>query len=166
MSRYGKAVSGQTLLAEFKAKKAGQYQFRLYPQLWKSPELARYYTGRRWDVVKFEKPPPALPDAPGIYMFVVGPYCGGLKDHSYIFYVGKAKSIKTRYSNYLDEKEGKGFNPREEVMLFLNNFDGYLFFHYIQVPEAELTQAEDLLKNNLTPVANDQIPIIGKLTTP
>src|SRR5687767_841506 len=110
MSRYGEAMEGKALLAEFKAKKAGEYQFRLYPQLWKSAELKNYYSGRNWNIVKFVSPAPQLPDSPGIYMFVVSPYCGGLKDHSYIFYVGKAKSIRRRYGNYLEEKEGRGYN--------------------------------------------------------
>ena len=156
---------GKTLLAEFQAKKAGEYQFRLYPQLWKSNDLKNYYTGRTWNVVKFADPPPTLPEASGIYMFVVGPYCGGLKDHSYIFYVGKAKNIKRRYSNYLDEKEGRGENPRGPIMLLLNDFDGFLDFHFTEVPEAELDRAEGLLKDNLTPVSNTQLEIIGKLTT-
>jgi hypothetical protein len=32
------------------------------------------------------------------------------------------------------------------------------------VPEAELDQAEALLKDNLTPVANAQLELIGRLT--
>lgn len=165
MSRYGEAMTGDALLAEFKAEKEGLYQFKLYPQLWKCAELSTYYAGRKWDVVSFTDPPPPLPDVSGIYMFIVGPYCGGLKDHSYIFYVGKAKNIKTRYDDYLLEKAGKGNNPRKAIMMLLNDFKDYLYFHYTQVPEAELDQAESLLKDNLTPAANTQLDLIGKLTT-
>jgi len=166
MPRYGEAPTGEKLLAAIKAKKEGEYKFRLYPQLWKSEELASYYTGRQWEIVKFETTPPPLPEISGIYMFVVGPYCGGLKDHSYIFYVGKTKNIISRYADYLNEKAGKGTNPRKEVMLFLNEFAGFIHLHYTRVPENELTLAEDILKNNLTPVANTQLPIIGYLVKP
>lgn len=163
MARYGEVPIENPLLAEFKAKKAGLYQFKLYPQLWSSPELAAYYKGRQWDVVPFIDPPPALPAESGIYMFVVGPYCGGLRDHSYIFYVGKATNLKQRYSDYLTEKAGEGPSPREHVVMFLNEFDGYLHFHYTLVPKEELAQAEALLKDNLTPVANTQLELIGRL---
>jgi len=164
MPRYGEVPTENALLGEFKAKKAGLYQFKLYPQLWGSTELAQYYTGRNWNIVPFTNPPPPLPESAGIYMFVVGPYCGGLKDHSYIFYVGKTTNIKERYPAYLVEKAGGGSNPRGEIMLFLNDFDGYVHFHYTLVPEAELGQAEALLKDNLTPVANTQLELIGRLT--
>ena len=158
-------MTGKALLAEFKAKKEGMYQFKLYPQLWKSPALARYYSGRKWDVHEFTNPAPSLPDISGIYMFVVAPYCAGLKDHSYIFYVGKAKNIRKRYNEYLIEKEGGGENPRGEIMILLNDFEGYLHFHFTAVPEVELKTAEDLLKDNLTPVSNTQLALIGKLTS-
>jgi hypothetical protein len=97
-------------------------------------------------------------------MFVVGPYCGGLRDHSYIFYIGKATNLRKCFAEYLVEKAGGGPNPREQIMLFLNEFSGYLYFHYTLVPKNELTKAEALLKDNLTPVANTQLELIGRLT--
>lgn len=165
MSRYGEALEGKALLAEFKAEKEGIYEFKLYPQLWHSKDLATFYAEKKWTICEFKTPPPELPTTSGIYMFVVGPYCARLKDHSYIFYVGKTNNIKKRYSQYLDEKEGKGTNPRKEIMLLLNNFEGFLYFHFAEVAESELTKAEDLLKDSITPVSNTQLGIIGKLTT-
>ena len=164
MTRYGEAPTDNPILADIKAKREGLYEFKLYPQLWSCPDLAAYYKGRKWEVVPFTDTPPALPASSGIYMFVVGPYCGDLKDHSYIFYVGKATSIRTRYSNYLDEKQGRGPSPREKIVLFLNAFDGYLHFHYTLVPKEDLDHAEALLKDNLTPVANTQLELKGRLT--
>ena len=163
MVRYGEASIESPVLADFRAKKEGIFQFKLYPQLWGSKELASYYKGRKWEVVPFSDPPPALPDKPGIYMFVAGPYCGDLADHSYILYVGKATSLKKRYPKYLTEKNGGGENPREHVVLFLNHFAGYLQFHYTLVPKEELTMAEALLKDNLTPYGNTQLELKGRL---
>ena len=163
MARYGEVPTDNPLLAEFRAEKAGRYEFHLYPQLWGNPELNGYYTARKWETVDFISPAPPLPEAPGIYMFVVGPYCGGLKDHSYIFYVGKTVNIKTRYAGYLAEKDGKVSNPRKAIMLFLNDFEGYIHGHYTLVPKEEIAKAESLLKDNLTPVANIQLHIIGRL---
>jgi hypothetical protein len=165
MDRYGQVPVANPLLAEFLAEKAGIYPFKLYPQLWISPKLAAYYKGRKWTIVPFTDPPPPLPDKSGIYMFVVGPYCGGLQDHSYIFYVGKATSIKKRYPRYLLEKAGKGPNPRKNVVLFLNDFEDHLQFHYTLIPKGQITRAEALLKDNLTPPGNVQLEIIGRLTT-
>ena len=164
MANYGAAPIGNPVLAHIKAKRDGLYEFKLYPKLWSCPTLAAYYKGRKWEVMSFTNHPPALPASSGIYMFVVGPYCGDLKDHSYIFYVGKATNIRKRYAEYLKEKAGKGANPREQIVLFLNEFDGYLHFHYTLVPKGELTQAEALLKDNLTPVANTQLELKGRLT--
>jgi hypothetical protein len=163
MVRYGEAPVQNPVLADFLAKKEGIFPFKLYPKLWSTKELSSYYKGRKWAMVPFTDPPPALPDESGIYMFVAGPYCGGLADHSYIFYVGKATSLKKRYPKYLTEKAGGGTNPREHVVLFLNHFDGYLQFHYTLVPKEELKMAEALLKDNLTPYGNTQLELKGRL---
>src|ERR1035441_9481368 len=82
MARYGEVPTDNPILADIKAKREGLYEFRLYPKLWSCPDLAAYYKRRKWEVVPFTSPPPALPVSSGIYMFVVGPYCGDLKDHS------------------------------------------------------------------------------------
>lgn len=166
MAGYGAAPIGNPVLAHIRAKKAGIYPFKLYPVLWKSNELTAYYSSRTWQSVKFTDPGPDLPKISAIYMFVVGPYCGGIKDHSYIFYVGKTKNLRRRYGDYLLEKAGKGTNPRDEVVHFLNEFDGYTYLHYTPVPEQELPTAEALLKDNLTPVANTEIDLEGKLVVP
>jgi hypothetical protein len=163
MVRYGEAKVENRILADFLAKKEGIFDFKLYPKLWSTKELSSYYKGRKWEVVPFTDPPPSLPDESGIYMFVAGPYCGGLADHSYIFYVGKATSLKKRYPKYLTEKAGGGANPRERVVIFLNHFHGYLQFHYTLVPKEELTKAEALLKDNLTPYGNTQLELKGRL---
>jgi len=50
---YGKVPTDNPVLAHFKAKKEGIYSFKLYPQLWSSPERASYYTGRKWEASAF-----------------------------------------------------------------------------------------------------------------
>ena len=107
MSRYGQATKGEALRAQFAAKGQGAYEFKLYPELWSSAdkEIKDYYLNRVWNSVRFVDPPPdTLPNHSGIYMFVVAPHCGGLSDHSYIFYVGKALNLKARYKEYVKEK--------------------------------------------------------------
>ena len=166
MSKYGEVPSGERLVAQFRAKRMGRYTFELYPELWTVPRLAEYYKGRSWTVTRFTDPPASnVPASSGIYMFVVAPHCGGLEDHSYIFYVGQATNLQTRYRQYLSEQKGEGTNPREEVVIFLDHLQDHVFFHFTLVPKEELDEAENLLKDNLTPPANKQKTIVGRLVT-
>jgi len=166
MSRYGEAMTGAVLEAQFAAKLKGVYEFRLHPELWATPGINAYYPGRAWTSVRFIAPaPPEVPAVSGIYMFVVAPHCGTLADHSYIFYVGKATNLRTRYAEYLREKACNCESPRENVVRFLNHLEDYVFFHFTPVPQNELDHAESLLKDNLTPFANTQVNIIGRLNT-
>lgn len=106
MVRYGEANIENPVFTNFLKKTEGIFPFKLYPRLWATKELTPYYTDRAWLIVPFTDSPPDLPDEPGIYMFVAGPYCGGLADHSYIFYVGEATSLRRRYPRYLEEEAG------------------------------------------------------------
>jgi hypothetical protein len=164
MSKYGEVPSGQSLLAQFLAKKRGRYTFELYPELWVIPKLSEFYSGRSWTATRFIDPPAIdIPAKSGIYIFVVAPHCGQLEDHSYIFYIGQTTNLRTRYRQYLSEQKGEGSSPREEVVLFLDHLRDFVFFHFTLVPKAELDEAENLLKDNLTPPANKQKTIIGRL---
>jgi len=166
MSRYGEAMTGDALQAQFTAKQRGVYEFSLYPELWlnEDEKIRNFYLGREWESVKFNNPPPdTVPNLSGIYMFVVAPHCGALTDHSYIFYVGKASNLKSRYKEYLKEKACENENPREKVVRFLNHMEGFIYFHFTLVPGTQLDYAEALLKDNLTPFANIQTKIIGRL---
>lgn len=163
MPRYGEAQVGNPILAEFQAEKDGIYDFKLYPQLWGSLELERFYRGRNWTIHQFLDPGPDLEPISGIYMFVVSPECGGIRDHSYIFYVGQTTNQRVRYKHYLNEKKGNVANPRRALVMLLNYFEGYIYFHFTPVPAADLDRAEKILKDNITPVSNTQLEIIGRL---
>jgi hypothetical protein len=161
---YGEAPKGDALIAQIQASVVGQYTFELYPELWATPRITEYYRGRQWTITKFSNPPViAIPAVSGIYMFVVAPCCGELTDHSYIFYVGQTKNLKERYKNYLSEQVGLGTNPRPKVVRFLSHLKEHVYFHFTEIPEDELDEAEDLLKDNLTPPANDRKTIMGRL---
>lgn len=164
MAKYGEVPSGEQLLAQFRAKRIGRYTFELYPELWTIPRIAEYYKGRSWNTTRFTDPPAiSIPASSGIYMFVVAPHCGELEDHSYIFYVGQATNLQTRYRHYLREQKGEGPNPREEVVMFLDHLRDHVYFHFTLVSKDELDEAENLLKDNLTPPANKQKTIVGRL---
>ena len=166
MAGYGEVKKGAPLVAQFMAHKLGKYSFELHPELWATPRISEYYNGKAWQVIRFADPPAiAIPAESGIYLFVVAPRVGGLDDHSYIFYVGQTDNLKRRYGDYLAEQAGRGTNPREKVVIFLNHLKEHVFFHFTLVPQGELDEAEDLLKDNLTPPANTRKQIIGRLAT-
>ena len=166
MSTYGEVPKGDALIAQFLARRECEFTFELHPEFWGIPEVSDYYRGRVWQEVRFTDPPAtAIPSESGIYMFVVAPHCGSLKDHSYIFYVGKTDDLKRRYSEYLLEQRGLGPNPREKVVRFLHLLRDHVVFHFTLIPDSELLHAEKLLKDNLTPPANSQLDVIGRLET-
>ena len=163
---YGEAPKGTALKGQFAAMDEGVYAFSLYPQLWLSQgeNIKDFYLHREWNSVKFvDQLPEIVPNDSGIYMFVVAPHCGGLADHSYIFYVGQAVNLKSRYKDYVKEKAYEGPNPRKKVTRFLNHLEAYTYFHFTLVPRNELDKAESLLKDNLTPYANTTVPLTGRL---
>ena len=166
MGKYGEAPRGEAFKAQIAAIQSGVFDFELYPELWKGTSITGFFRDKTWKVVRFCDPQPKkISTKAGIYLFVVSPYCGGIKDHSYVFYVGQTKNFSQRYKEYLYEKKGLGTNPRPKVVRFLNHFQDFLFFHFTEISESELNFAEDLLKDNLTPPGNDKKTIFGRLKT-
>jgi hypothetical protein len=49
------------------------------------------------------------------------------------------------------------------VVRFLNHLREHIYFHFTEIPESEAEEAEDLLKDNITPPANDRKTILGRL---
>lgn len=162
---YGEVPKGEKVMAEINAKTLAKFSFEFHPKLWAecSGVILKYYGSKKWSTLQFCSGATLPPENSGIYMFVVAPRCGDIYDHSYIFYIGKTKDLRRRYNDYLNEQAGKCENPREKVVRFLNYFKGYLFFHYTLVPEHELEMAENLLKDNMTPPANDHLNIRGRI---
>lgn len=87
-----------------------------------------------------------------------------VSDHSYIFYIGKATNLRTRYASYLREQRFRLPHNRQRVGELLSDFDGWLHFKYVLVPASDLDSAENFLKDNITPPGNTQLAVIGRLT--
>ena len=154
---YGAAPLATTQVPTHIAQALGKFEFELHPELWRKPAIRQFYQGRVWHRVDFVSTPPmSLPAASGIYMFVVSPRCADLVDHSYIFYFGQTGNFRTRYRQYLLERQDKG-SKRPPVVHFLSHFEGYVQFHYTLVPNHQLDEAENLLKDNVRPYANERL---------
>ncbi len=165
---YGTVPKGPDLKAQFQRKKLGTFEFLLYPELWSELDCRAYYCGKQWAEVHFSpRSRELVPAESGIYMFVSrSGYSEFISDHSYVLYVGKATSLNSRYYSYIREQRYLLDHTRERVAELLDHFEGWLYFRYILVPASELDQAENLLKDNLTPPGNTQLKIIGRLQEP
>ena len=146
------------------AKRAGKFDFELYPQLWERTGYATIMRAAKWKHVFFDQAShPKIPKLSGIYMFVVAPRHAYLRDHTYIFYVGKADDLYRRYGEYLEEKLGEDLeHDRERIVDFLNYFKGHIYFNYTTCPAGELIQREDYLVDHIYPWANSRHRKVAK----
>lgn len=138
--------------------RAAKYDFELYPQLWERKNNHLRMRKARWSRVYFcDKNKHSVPDVPGIYMFVVAPRHAYIKDHTYVFYVGKTTNLKRRYCQYIREEYGEDLeHDRERIVDFLSRFRGYVYFHYHVCDEREIEQKEDYLVDRIFPWANSR----------
>ena len=163
---YGDVKTLSPMAAQWLAADTHQYTFKLHPELWRIPEVEAYYRGRSWTKISFDEAKAKdVPDESGVYMFVAEPRMAALDDHSYIFYVGKATSLRARFKVYFKEMRCELDHNRKNVVKFLSHLNPYLFFHYTLIDTADIAKAEALLKDNIDPPANTQTEVIGRLTT-
>ena len=97
-----------------------------------------------------------IPGQPGIYTLIVKPGIAGHPACSYLMYVGKTSSLRRRFGNYLNEKNRETGRPK--IIQLLNKYPDNLWFCFTQLPESELSSAEDALINAFVPPCNDQLP--------
>lgn len=113
-----------------------------------------------WKFVKFDAAnAEAVPNATGVYSFVVNP---GICEHPgthYLLYLGRARSVtlRARFRDYLREKTAE--KGRAPVQKMLNNWPENLWFYYAKVADSAVIDAleEDLLAAYLPPV-NQNFP--------
>ena len=91
-----------------------------------------------WQKVKFtDGNRVSIPQARGIYAFVVEHNGFQLPPHGYVMYVGITgktigRTLRKRYGEYLREKK---VNKRAGVHYMLNNWAASMFFHYAVVTD-------------------------------
>ena len=139
---------------------AGQIQihrvtFVLYPVQWMGYSYPRPLD---WSVLPFIAASQAsLPDAPGVYAFLVQPKVAPELNGSYIVYVGETDSLRRRYGDYLREAEG-GARSRTRLYAMFRRFTTHLHFAFAPVPLNERKEAEAALLSALIPPANSKLP--------
>lgn len=133
--------------------------FFLYPQYW-SENGALITFNTKWKRVPFTKGnQKRIPLSRGVYAFVIEPHYDHLIQTRYLFYVGKTnRTLQKRYSEYLDEKEGKG-KTRRKVFKMLKQYAGCMYFCYTELANADQVNAlETSLLNTFVPHVNTLIP--------
>lgn len=115
--------------------KTSMESFALWKRAWK-----RYSNPAvlAWDRVRFvASKRPQVPDAPGIYTFVVRPSLPNFIDDGYVMYIGQtgaatsAHTLRERFGDYLREKRDPAKRPG--IVYLLNKWSGHIYFCFAQV---------------------------------
>ncbi|MDZ7848409.1 MAG: hypothetical protein U5L96_17570 [Owenweeksia sp.] len=140
-------------------------KFLLFPYFW-SDEERQIEIDLNWNKIDFnENNIPHIPTGNGLYCFIVRPPLpNNYWDTSYLLYIGKASgvSLRTRYKNYLNEKDGIGIGEQKariKIEEILNDFEGFVEFWYVELTDKEAIQIfEKKLLNTYMPYVNTHHP--------
>lgn len=111
----------------------------------------------RWDTCRLIPAEKVLiPVDSGVYSIVVQPKIANHPLCSYLMYIGKTKSLRRRFGDYLNEKDRETGRPK--MLRLLNKYEGYIWFCYSIVDELRITKVEEDLITAYMPPANDQMP--------
>jgi hypothetical protein len=144
----GKVVD---VLDEIKEFAAYRQEFTLWPRRWEE-----YASSHGWRLQRLKKSMKnKIPDGPGIYTLVLQPGIAGHNSCSYLMYVGKAVSLRTRFDDYLGKEKLESGRPK--MFRFLNMYEGYVWFCYTTVRRSFLNKFENRLIYAYIPPLNDQI---------
>jgi hypothetical protein len=152
------------LVAEADSGRRFLQAFILWPQQWRRCAALRGVTWRRIKYVPSEIR--TLPNAPGIYAFVVSPSVAGAPDFNYLLYIGKAErqTLRQRCSQYRYEPRKR--KPRVHIVRMLKNWRSHLHLYYAPV-RGNVTAVEDRLLEAFIPPCNPDLPAelaaIGRL---
>jgi hypothetical protein len=165
---FGSVPDSKPTYGQIIAEDLGQWQFKLYPQLWHDPQL-ELVKGVNWSRLKFgeldEKALLQIPVGSGVYFFTVEGRTDLFSSHIYLFYAGKAASgLRSRYEDYIKEREGEEpEQDRSRITKFLNYFREHVYFHFSEFPKDKVALIESAIKDNLTPPANTILKLKGRL---
>lgn len=100
-----------------------------------------------------------IPNAPGVYAFLVKPSLEAMLGASYLIYVGKtSRTLRERFREYLREMD----DPfgRAKVLNFLQRYNGHVHFScsVIDICVVEPEAVENELLKALMPPANSEFP--------
>jgi hypothetical protein len=101
---------------------------------------------------------PSVPDAPGVYAFLVVPNIAGNLNVSYLMYIGKTdRPLRRRFVEYLREAQSNKIRPK--LLRVLPLYSDHLVFACATTPTGTSPKdVEAALLTAFSPPGNDQIP--------
>jgi len=114
-----------------------------------------------WTELAFPpNPRSAVPNLPGVYVFLVRPDLFSLLQTSGLLYVGKATNLYQRVGAYISEiNKRHSFTTRPHIWRMLNVWNGHL--RYLYTTTSTVTDAENLedrMLEALLPYFNKEFP--------
>jgi hypothetical protein len=114
-----------------------------------------------WNELAFPPDPrSAVPDQPGVYVFVVRPDLFNLPQTSGLLYVGKATNLYQRVGAYISEINTRlASSRRPHIWRMVNVWNGHLRYLYTTTSTvAEAENLEDRMLEALLPYFNKEFP--------
>jgi hypothetical protein len=154
IDRLAKLLAADPAAAEVLENKVYKATFVLNPHAWSKQDIDPVW---KWASVRFEvASASSLPDAPGLYAFVLRVPFKGLPEHGWVLYLGETgdssskHTIKKRFRDYLREKNNR---KRLDIHMMLNVWDDNLEFFYLPLPSEKhrLKHLETRLLDTLKP---------------
>lgn len=158
MSLYTPSITNQQILDDPKQRwKTICLDYRI----WENPTQMIEAFNPKWQEIPFLKSNTStIPDAQGIYMFVLKPKNMHLVNHQnqHILYIGQTKNLHTRFRQYFHyEHSDLPSDQLKRIMILL--WKERLSFHYFEtnnVSKEELTTLEFDLIDMIIPPMNDR----------
>ncbi len=108
-----------------------------------------------WQYEKFiEANQKLIPAQPGVYMFIVRPRSANIEHHCIILYFGESGNLRSRFKQYVAERDGVKPTDREHIKVMLNIYKNRLDFAYVTLGRYQTNEVEDLLIDAFDPCCN------------
>lgn len=97
-----------------------------------------------------------VPNEPGVYTLVLKPGIANHPECAYLMYVGKAKSLRRRFGDYLSEELRRSPRRRPKIFRAIRKYPDHIYFCFARIPAAHITAAEHVLIDAYIPPLNNR----------
>ena len=147
-------MSVEDIIKEQSEMKAHTHEFALWRRKWQEFNSSIIFN---WHLFKLEISERGnIPRSPGIYTLLIQPGIASHPGCSYLMYIGQARSLRDRFSDYLHKEKRETGRPK--IFRFLNMYPDNVWFCFTNVTANQLNNVEDSLLEAMIPPANDQLP--------
>lgn len=135
---------------------SSRYSFTFWRQQWETFEEHIVY---EWRSTKLEDSQASnIPLSSGVYTLILKPAIANHPECAYLMYVGKAKSLRRRFREYLTSELRRTPKRRPKIFRTLVIYPDKIHFCFAPISESEIGAAETSLIRAFMPPLNDQLP--------